>query len=139
MADHLRAGHDVSAEDLTQLIEVMTMIEQYDTPEQLEALKERRDQVGEARIQEVQQLWQELFAEFEEARQAGLAPEAPEVQALAQRAEALIGEFTGGDAGIRQSLSEAVKNETETMYEAWGITPKQGAYYGKAMQILHAS
>ena len=87
----------------------------------------------------MQQLWQELFAEFEEARQAGLAPEAPEVQALAQRAEALIGEFTGGDAGIRQSLSEAVKNETETMYEAWGITPKQGAYYVKAMQILHAS
>ena len=131
MADHLRAGQDVSAEDLIQLIEVMTMIEQYYTPEQLEALKERRDQVGESRIQEVQQLWQELFAEFEEARQAGVDPAAPEVQALAQRAEALVGEFTGGDAGIRQSLNEAVKNETETMYEAWGITPEQGAYYGK--------
>ena len=139
LADHLRAGHDVSVEDLIQLIEVMTMLESYYTPEQLEALKERRDQVGEARIQEVQQLWKELFAEFEEARQAGLTPEAPEVQALAQRAEALIGEFTGGDAGIRTSLNEAVKNETETMYEAWGIKPKQGAYYGKAMQILHAS
>ena len=139
VADHLRAGHDVSAEDLTQLIKVMTMIEPYYTPEQLEDLKERRAQVGEARIQEVQQLWEALFAAFDKARLGGVDPASLEVQALAQRAEALIGEMTGGDAGIRQSLNEAVKQDTEAMYEAWGITPELGAYYGDAMQALHAS
>jgi hypothetical protein len=61
------------------------------------------------------------------------------MQALARKAEGLIGEFTGGDAGIRQSLTRAVKSDPEAMYATWGIDPDLGAYYGRAMAALHAS
>lgn len=139
LAAHLDYLGSASVEDLLPLIHLTTMIEKHYTPEQLDSLERRRALVGEARIQEVQQEWAALFAAFEQHRLAGTDPAAPEVQALARKAEALIGAFTGGDAGIRQSLNNAVQSDTEGMYRMWGITPDLGAYYGRAMAAYHAS
>ena len=50
----------------------------------------------------------------------------------------LIAEFTGGDAGIRRSLTNAVRADTASMYEAWGVSPELGAYYGRVM-AAHAA
>jgi DNA-binding transcriptional MerR regulator len=139
LAAHLRYTGGASVEDLLHLIHATTMIEQHYTPEQLAQLERRRAEVGEARIQEVQRAWQDLFAEARRHMEAGTDPTGPEMQALARKAEVLIGEFTGGDAGIRQSLDRAVQADEKAMYAAWGIEPELGEYYGRAMAALHAS
>lgn len=131
-----RSGNVISTEALLDAIHLTTMIEQHYTPEQLEALKQRKAEVGEARIQEVQQEWQDLFTAFDRHREAGTDPAAPEVQELARKAEALIAAFTGGDAGIRQSLETAAQEQPAEMRRMWGITPELGDYYGRAMAAL---
>src|SRR6476646_6919065 len=56
-----KAG-EVSAEQFLQTIEVMTMIENYYTPEQLAQLQQRSKEIGEDRIKQGQADWAELFA-----------------------------------------------------------------------------
>src|SRR5581483_3068524 len=48
LAAGLRAAGEVSVEAFVQTIEVMTMIESYYTPEQLEALRKRREEAAAA-------------------------------------------------------------------------------------------
>ncbi|HLT45846.1 MAG TPA: MerR family transcriptional regulator [Rubricoccaceae bacterium] len=139
LAAHLDHTGGAAVEDLLQLIHLTTTMEKHYTPEQLEYLEKRRAEVGEERIQAVQREWQDLFAAVRAHMEAGTDPAEPEVQALARKAEALIGEFTGGDAGIRRSLDNAVRADTKAMYTAWGIEPELGDYYGRAMAALHAS
>jgi MerR family transcriptional regulator, thiopeptide resistance regulator len=111
IATHLRAAGEVSADDFLKTIEDMTMIENYYTPEQMEYLKRRKEQVGEDRIQQVQQEWPELIAQVRAEMQKGTAPTAPEVLALARRWQGLINEFTGGDAGIERSVGRLWKEQ----------------------------
>ena len=129
----LRQAGAASAEDLFHLISLTTMFEKHYTPEQLQHLKERAEAVGPDRIAEVQQEWAALFAEFDRHREAGDPPEAPALKPLVDRAQALIGEFTGGDAGIRASLNEAVSENQDKTVAAWGIQPETGDYYVRAM------
>jgi DNA-binding transcriptional MerR regulator len=94
-----------------EAIEVMTRMERYYTPEQLEQLEDRRRTLGPEAIERAQQEWRELFAELERHRSAGTDPAAPEVQALSRRSEELIEMFTGGDPGIRASLKRMYGEE----------------------------
>jgi len=137
LRDRLRAAETVSVDDLTKTIEVTMNYEKYYTPEQLDQLAQRREQVGEARLQQVQQEWQELFAAYERAMNAGVDPASAEVQALARKSAALIAEFTGGNPGIAASLGN--------MYRAEGSKPLEGhmrmapglwEYMGKARAAL---
>lgn len=139
LADHLRHVGASSADDLLSLIRLTTMFEKHYTPEQLDRLRAQEATVGPERIETVHQEWAALFAEADEYRLAGLDPAGPEMQALARKAEALVGEFTGGDAGTRQSLTNAVKTDGPAIYAAWGIDAELGAFYSRAMAALHAS
>jgi DNA-binding transcriptional MerR regulator len=111
LAKTLDTADAVSPDTFLETIEVMTMIEKYYTPEQLEQLKERKERVGEARIQEVQAEWPKLMAEVQAAMDAGADPADPKVQELAKRWVGLVNEFTGGDPGIFKSLSNMYQNE----------------------------
>ena len=61
LRQRLRAPNGVTLEELTRTIEVTMKYEKYYTPEQLEQLEEHAGEVGEERIQAVQQEWTELF------------------------------------------------------------------------------
>ncbi len=100
-----------SVEEITETIDATLTWARYYSAEQLEALEIRRAEVGEERIAEVQQEWQVLYSDFETAMTDGLPPNAPAVRALAERAAALISEFTGGDAGLAQSLDTMYRQE----------------------------
>src|SRR5262249_45474542 len=106
LANVLDTADAVSPETFLETIEVMTMIEKYYTPEQLEQLKQRKEEVGDARIQEVQAEWPRLMAEVQAAMDAGLDPTDPKAQDLARRWVGLVNEFTGGNPGIFQSLNK---------------------------------
>ncbi len=102
--DHLNAAESVSAAELLQVIERMTMIENYYTPEQLDYLKKRRDLVGEDRMNQAPKDWETLMAEVRAEKEQGTDPSDPKVLDLARRWMALVNEFKGGDPGVAQSL-----------------------------------
>jgi DNA-binding transcriptional MerR regulator len=120
IAAHLRAAGDVSADDFLKTIEGMTMIESYYTPEQMEYLKERREQVGDDRIQQVQKEWPELIAQVRAELQKGIAPTDPAVLELARRWMGLINEFTGGDPGTERSVGRLWKEQGDNLIAKYG-------------------
>ncbi len=132
VANRLR-GRNSDDEDVFTFIHISTMIDQHYTPEQLAQLEERGQQMGGEQMHAVQQQWATLFERFDAHRQAGDDPASPDVQSLVSEAQALIGQFTGGDADIRSSLDSAVQHNPDEMYRAWGISPELGTYYGSAM------
>jgi DNA-binding transcriptional MerR regulator len=112
LVSRLRHAGSISVEDLTRTMEVMKRMEQYYTPEQQEYLRQRRAQVGEERIREVETTaWPDLIAEVRAAIDQGVDPTSTQARELADRWMALVKEFTGGDPGIERSLSNLYKQE----------------------------
>jgi MerR family transcriptional regulator, thiopeptide resistance regulator len=138
IAAHLRTAGTVSAEEFLQTIKEMTMIESYYTPEQLEQLRIRKEQLGDERIQQVQNEWPELIAQVRAEMEKGTDPASPDVQALAGRWMSLVAAFTGGDDGISRSVGRVWNEQGDK------IATKHGAdydprgvfeYIGRAMAI----
>jgi MerR family transcriptional regulator, thiopeptide resistance regulator len=110
----LDSADAVSPDTFLETIEVMTMIEKYYTPEQLQQLEDRRKQGGpemEEAIQKGPQMWADLFADVQTAIDAGADPAGPKGKELAERWLALVTGFTGGDPGIFASLRKMYQNE----------------------------
>jgi DNA-binding transcriptional MerR regulator len=112
IAARLGSAEGVSAEEFIQTIEAMTMFEKYYTPEQLEELSQRREQLGEDRMREVQDEWPKLMDEVRAEMERGTDPADERVQALALRWAGLVREFTGGNPGIERSLGNLYQNES---------------------------
>ena len=104
-------GDDVTTERFLDAMEAMTMFEKYYTPEQLEQLEQRRQELGEDAIKAVEQEWREIYAKLADLRERGVDPAAPEAQAVGDRGGELIQMFTGGHAGIAQSLQRMYRSE----------------------------
>lgn len=141
LAAQFDRAEEVSADTFLQAIAVMTMIEKYYTPEQLEYLKKRREQVGAERMQQAPQDWARLSAAVRAELEQGTDPADPRVQALARRWQALVDEFTGGDPGIAASLQRLWQEQGPTLAAQYGSDhdPRVAAYIGKALAILKGS
>jgi DNA-binding transcriptional MerR regulator len=142
IAAHFRAAEEVSVEEFLQTMERMTMIENYYTPEQMEYLKKRREEVGEERINQSHADWAELIAAVRAEKEKGTDPSDPKVQALAQRWMALVNEFTGGDPGIAQSLGRLWKEQGDNLAAQYGseYDPRDlSEYIGQAMAAVKGS
>jgi DNA-binding transcriptional MerR regulator len=131
LAARLSTDDDVSVDDLIDVMEMM-MVEKYYTPEQLEWLRQRREEVGEERIREVEAEWPELMAAVRAEMAAGSDPADPQVQALMTRWRALVGEFNGGNPGIERSLQSFYESE-DTLPTGEPIDRELFAYVGRAM------
>jgi len=142
LAEHFRTAGEVSADEFLQTIEVMTMIENYYTPEQLESLRKRREEAGAAGVDLVKQGqadWAALFADLRAAMEQGLDPADPKVQALEKRRQALVHEFTGGDPGITQSVKRLWQEQGRNLTAQYGYDPKVLAYMQKATEAAKGS
>jgi DNA-binding transcriptional MerR regulator len=122
-----------STDQIIETIEVMTMHSQYYTPEQLEQLEARRDELGEEGMARAQRDWAELIAEMDAERAAGTDPADPKVQALADRWQALINAFTGGDPGITASLKRMYDEEGGPKASRGAMSPELSAYVQRVM------
>jgi DNA-binding transcriptional MerR regulator len=138
LVERLRALHSrleshdrVSVDQLTQLMEMMTMFEKYYTPEQMEALKKRGEALGEGRIRQAEAEWPQLIARMQEELAKGTDPASATVQALARRWRELIEQFTGGDAGIESSLRDMYGQEPQ-MREQTGMDPSLMEFVARA-------
>lgn len=65
----------VPATKFIEVMEAMVMIEKYYTKEKLEQLEQRKQQVGEARIKEVEAEWPRLMAEVRVQMEKGNGPQ----------------------------------------------------------------
>jgi MerR family transcriptional regulator, thiopeptide resistance regulator len=139
VAARLKAAEDVSADEFLKMIEETTMIESYYTPEQLDDLRKRGEQLGPERIERSHEEWAELIAQVRAEMDKGTDPSAPEVLALAGRWRTLINEFTGGDPGIERSLGRLWKEQGDNLaarydsrYDPRGLME----YIGRAMAAV---
>jgi MerR family transcriptional regulator, thiopeptide resistance regulator len=137
IAVRLQSTEAISIQEFIQLIEVTIMIGKYYTPDQQDYLKERREQLGEERIQQVEAEWQNLMEQVRAEMDKGTDPTSEPAQALAQQWLDLIQEFTGGNAGIEQSLQTMYQQEgPEAASQGTVIEPEATAmweFMGKAI------
>ena len=127
----LGEGDRVDTDELFSLMEAMTMFEKHYTPEQLEQLQKRREALGDNAVRQGQKDWEDLITQVRSAVEEGTPPESDRGRALAERWSNLIEQFTGGDAGIRDSLQEAYAAEPQS-WEQFGIYPSMREWIGQA-------
>jgi len=111
LAARLEADESVPTSDLLQTIKEMTMFERHFTKEQLDHLAARRTAIGEERIREVERQWPRLIAAVRAHMRAGDDPQGPAMRELAKQWQALVLEFTGGDAGIARGVADVFRHE----------------------------
>ena len=122
-----------STDQLIDTIEVMTMQERYYTPEQLDQLAARREALGEEGMRKAEQDWTDLIAEMDAERARGTDPADPRVQALADRWQAQIALFTGGDPGITASLKRLYQEQGAEQASRGVMPAGLQEYVGRAM------
>lgn len=136
IAQTVSAAEAVSVEALIQTIEAICMLEKYYTPEQLETLKQRQEHLGEERIRQAQGDWQVLIEQVRTEMEKGTDPASESMQVLARRWQELIEEFTGGDAGIRQSLNTMYQQEGAEAATRGAVDSALSEYMSRAIAAL---
>ena len=142
LAEHFRPAGEGSADAFLQTIEVMTMIENYYTPEQLESLRKRREEAGpagEERIKQGQADWAQLLADIGAEMEKGTDPADPKMLAYEKRRQALVNAFTGGDPGIEQSLKRLWTEQGDKLCAQYGYDPKLMAYLARVNEAAKGS
>jgi DNA-binding transcriptional MerR regulator len=130
-------AEEVPAEAFLESIEVMTMIHNYYTPEQMEYFRKRREELGPA-AEEVAKKghadWADLLADYRAAMEQGTDPSDPKLQALEKRRQALVNAFSGGDAAIEQNLKRLWTEQGDKLCAQYGMDPKVMEYLGKVAE-----
>lgn len=139
ISSSLQSAESVSVENLIQTIEAICMFEKYYTPEQLETIKQRRELLGEERIQQSQTDWQELIEQVRTEMKNGTDPADELVQVLARRWLELVQEFTGGNAEIARSLNNMYQQEEVEVASRGALDSAVSEYIGRAIAVLKQS
>jgi DNA-binding transcriptional MerR regulator len=109
--DLLDQADEPSGDEFIDAIEVMTRMERYYTPEQLEQLERRAESIGEDGLRRAEAEWADLIAAVDAERAAGTDPADARLDPLVERWAELIEQFTGGDPGIKASLQRMYDTE----------------------------
>ena len=136
VAQRVAHGEAIDAETLLSSIEASTIMEKYLTPDQMQTIRRRGEELGAERIRAVENEWPDVIAGMQAALRLKKDPASDEVQALALRWRSLVREFTGGDAGIQNSLNTMFREEPKAMQERTGIDPELMAYARRAIESL---
>jgi hypothetical protein len=109
---------------IRKVITVDDTIKQYFSEEQLADLAERRAELGEQAITDVEEAWPELMGEVQAAVDDGVDPATPRAQELAARWEGLVAQFHGGNEGLRDSLDRMyAENAAQIEQQQGGPSP----------------
>lgn len=136
LSQRLAAGEAIDGDTLLSTIEASTIMEKYLSTEQLGSIRQRGEMLGAERIREVEQAWPRVIAGMTTAMQLDKDPASDEVRALARKWRALVREFTGGDAGIQDSLNTMFQQEADILRQRTGIDRALMAYACKAIAAL---
>jgi DNA-binding transcriptional MerR regulator len=120
IAARLGTAGEVSADEFLRAIQEMTMLETYFTPEQLEAIRKRREELGTDYLRQKQTEWADLIAAARGEMERGTDPADPIVQALAQRWLRLVEFTTGGDPAMLQSIKRHWEQQGDAIVAQYG-------------------
>jgi DNA-binding transcriptional MerR regulator len=134
LLDHVERGTEPTTDDLLRAVEAMTMVERYYTPEQLETLARRREEMGPEGMERAQRDWEAVYADLDALRAEGVDPADPRAQEVAARARALLAQFTGGDPAMYESLKRLYDTEGAEQASRGMVTPERAAYMEAVMQ-----
>lgn len=105
---------------IRKVITVDDTVKKYFSEEQLAYLAERREQVGEQAITDVQAAWPKLIEQVQAGVDTGLDPATPQAQKLAAEWMGLLEQFHGGDVGLRDSLYRMQAENAEQIEQQYG-------------------
>lgn len=105
---------------IRKVITVDDTVKKYFSEEQLAELAERREQIGEQAITDVQAAWPTLIEQVQAAVDTGLDPTTPQAQELAAEWMGLLEQFHGGDPGLRDSLYRMQAENAEQVEQQHG-------------------
>jgi MerR family transcriptional regulator, thiopeptide resistance regulator len=126
---------DVSSEEILEVIRLMNMHDKYYSPEQLETLAKRREELGgDEGMKAAEKQWADLIAAVDAERQKGTDPSDPRVQELAQQWRDLIAAFTGGDPEMHRSLQNMYEQEGTEAASRGSLQPEVMGYMNRAME-----
>jgi MerR family transcriptional regulator, thiopeptide resistance regulator len=140
LAAYFQPAGEVSADAFLQAIEVMTMIENYYTPEQMESFRKRAEEAaaaGEDLTRQGTAAWGELLEQYRVEMEKGTDPADPKLQELEKRRQALVNAFSGGDKAIEQNLKRLWTEQGDKLCAQYGIDPKLMAYLGKVAEAAN--
>jgi DNA-binding transcriptional MerR regulator len=123
IALQLRSAEEVSADEFLHAIEEMSMLEKHFTPEQIERINKKRQELGEDVLKQKQEEWAELIALIRTEMENATDPADAKVQALARRWTDLLHWSTGGDPAIEQSMKRHWEEQGDQ------LAAKHGAKY----------
>jgi DNA-binding transcriptional MerR regulator len=133
IASWLQASEYVAVSDIIQAIEVSQMAEdlfsKYYTSEQRQYIDQRKEMLGEEAIEQAQKEWQDLFKAVQAEMDKGTEPTDEKVLTLAKRWCELVEAFTGGNPGIKQSLSNMVQADYPTMQQQFSFPERELCEY----------
>jgi DNA-binding transcriptional MerR regulator len=132
----LERGDEPTLDEFINAIEVMTMTESYYTPDQLERLAQRREELGEAGMAQAGRDWAALITAVRAEQANGTDPADPRMQDLARRWRSLVEQFTGGDEGIRESLGRMYRERGAESASRGMVNPELMTYLGQALDQL---
>ncbi|WP_436492980.1 MerR family transcriptional regulator [Actinokineospora sp. HUAS TT18] len=132
-----RMTTDAEPGEVLAILETMNMIESYYTPDQLDYLAKRREELGEDAIKEVERAWPEVIAAMSAHQAAGTPVDDADVQALTERWFGMIEAFTGGNAGVRESLGKLWAEQGDKLNQQYdtGLTPELMEYVNRANAV----
>jgi DNA-binding transcriptional MerR regulator len=136
IADQIRAGESETMADMMKTLEMMAMVERHYTPEQLDWLARRREEVGQARIKQVEAEWTRLIDEVVAAIDAGIPAHDPRALALAERWTGLVQEFSSGNQEIESAVQRVWDEDGDRLIEQHGMNPRMtecAAYVNEAL------
>jgi hypothetical protein len=136
VSKQLRSGESSSLDDVLETVEMMTMVEKHYSPEQLEWLARRREEVGETRIKEVEAEWPRLINEVVDAIERRIPSSDPRAQELARRWMGLVREFSGGNREIGGAVQRVWETEGEQLVRQYDLNPRMSecaAYIDRAL------
>ena len=119
-----------------QLSKMEELSKTYYTEEQRQKLAEWGKNFTEEDQQVVSQKWSEATAELKRLVSAGQDPACAEAQTLAKNWQDLIHQFTHGDQGITESLSNMYKNQTDDSPFPRPFNQEEGAFIQKAIKCI---
>jgi len=140
LADYFREAGTVSADDFLRTIEVMIMIHNYYTPEQMEYFKKRREEAAAAGVDIAKQAkqgqadWAKLLDDIRVEMDKGTDPADPKLQAFEKRRQALVNAFSGGDKAIEENLKRLWTEQGDKLCAQFGMDPKVMEYVGKMVE-----
>jgi DNA-binding transcriptional MerR regulator len=118
LARRLDSAGAVSVDDLLNVIEEITMSEQWLTPEQLTEVRERGRKLGDAAIRAVEAEWPVLIAKVRAEMENGTDPADPRVQQMARRWRELVARFSGGHPAIEEAVARHYRDDPEARAQA---------------------